>query len=584
VERQSIFQRSTAGPSRATLTKSVTFRLDAFREDDNDKDDDNDNDYDEKGKGKGKMFSGSGLTRNNSSSTAHSVFDPVNPPVHLPSWSSLLHPVSTWLANPLLGLSRGAVLILIVYGLWNTIWLFAFSSVVTNLRRAGFISVAQYPISFALGTKNSLVGLFVGRSYEKLNYLHRWVGRIMYAACVFHVVGYLVLWTKQGILTDQLKLTQRDWATTAFGAMSLCALLSMPIVRRNTYAIFYHSHWIGFSVMLLATYYHVKSTLPYVLSSFLIYLIDMMARFYKSHYTTATLYTMPELNTTFLEVPSLSSGWRTGQHVRLRILSTQMGWFRWAEPHPFTIASIPTRKRTGGLQLYIKKSGDWTKALYQMAGMHEGGDVEGGEGAARRRRETVIGRGKRVKVIIEGPYGGTGNAIVSSFSAALIVVAGSGITFALANIRDIIKAASRGSSRIRILDMVWVVQDSRSVVPLLPTLSGLLLRAERTQTIEFVISIYYTRAPSASEAAMSYTVPRSLTINSGRPDLGTIAKLTVAKTAQLKTEGNHGVLMASCGPPSLNEDVRKAAVDSCVDKAMRQKIGGVEIHEEAFTW
>jgi ferric-chelate reductase len=61
--------------------------------------------------------------------------------------------------------------------------------------------------------------------------------------------------------------------------------------------------------------------------------------------------------------------------------------------------------------------------------------------------------------------GGTGNAIVSSFSSSLIVVAGSGVTFALATIRDLIKNGTRGSSRVRILELVWVVQDSRECGP-----------------------------------------------------------------------------------------------------------------------
>jgi hypothetical protein len=341
--------------------------------------------------------------------------------------------------------------------------------------------------------------------------------------------------------------------------------------------------------MLLATYCHVRSTLPYVLSSFLIYLTDLCARFYKSHHVTATLYTLPALDSTFVEIPSISGGWRAGQHIRLRVLSSKMGWFGWAEPHPFTIASIPTRNRAGAVQLYVKKHGDWTRALYKLAGTHEG-DVE----ASWRKRGTAIGRGKVVRVIVEGPYGGTGNPLVSSFSAALIVVAGSGITFALAHVRDILEAASRASSRIRILDVVWVVQDRDSVVPLIPTLSSLLFKAERTATIECFITIHFTRAPSTStsasaaisavEMATSYTVPRSLIIKSGRPDLGAIAQLTVVRAAELLKahDEKHGVLMVSCGPASLNEGVRKVSRASCEDKRMMQKVGGVEFHAEAF--
>lgn len=79
---------------------------------------------------------------------------------------------------------------------------------------------------------------------------------------------------------------------------------------------------------------------------------------------------------------------------------------------------------------------------------------------------------------------------------------------------------------------------------------------------------------------MGFTVPNNLTVNSGRPDLRTISKDIVARTAELKTGGSHGVLVASCGPLTLNRDVRKAAVGSCSDKSIRDAIGGIEIHEE----
>lgn len=43
---------------------------------------------------------------------------------------------------------------------------------------------------------------------------------------------------------------------------------------------------------------------------------------------------------TLVEIPKITSGWRAGQHVRIRIVSRTMGALRWAECHPFTIASV----------------------------------------------------------------------------------------------------------------------------------------------------------------------------------------------------------------------------------------------------
>lgn len=43
---------------------------------------------------------------------------------------------------------------------------------------------------------------------------------------------------------------------------------------------------------------------------------------------------------TMIEIPNITAGWKAGQHVRIRIASTGMGYLRWAENHPFTIASV----------------------------------------------------------------------------------------------------------------------------------------------------------------------------------------------------------------------------------------------------
>lgn len=68
-----------------------------------------------------------------------------------------------------------------------------------------------------------------------------------------------------------------------------------------------------------------------------------------------------------------------------------------------------------------KKSGSWTTKLYA---------------AAQSVPEHTAPR--KVKVHVEGPYGGPGHTIVPSFSSALIVVGGSGITYGLSTVQDLI--------------------------------------------------------------------------------------------------------------------------------------------------
>lgn len=98
----------------------------------------------------------------------------------------------------------------------------------------------------------------------------------------------------------------------------------------------------------------------------------------------------PELSVTHVRVPSLNAGWRAGQHVRLRVLSSWMGWWGWTENHPFTIASLSNTEY--GLILMCKQAGPWTTKLYELAKASGYGDCGKGTGV-------------KVKVMVEGPYG-----------------------------------------------------------------------------------------------------------------------------------------------------------------------------------
>lgn len=85
---------------------------------------------------------------------------------------------------------------------------------------------------------------------------------------------------------------------------------------------------------------HSNPSVPYVLIAVGAYALDRVLRFVKTRYAYAHLTALNELGMTKIEVPVVNAGWRAGQHVRIRVLSRGMGWFGWAECHPFSIASV----------------------------------------------------------------------------------------------------------------------------------------------------------------------------------------------------------------------------------------------------
>jgi ferric-chelate reductase len=55
--------------------------------------------------------------------------------------------------------------------------------------------------------------------------------------------------------------------------------------------------------------------------------------------------------------------------------------------------------------------------------------------------------------------GGPGNTMFSSYSAAMFICGGSGITFGLSATQDVMRDAFDRRSRLRLVDLVWTVQD-----------------------------------------------------------------------------------------------------------------------------
>jgi ferric-chelate reductase len=170
-------------------------------------------------------------------------------------------------------------------------------------------------------------------------------------------------------------------------------------------------------------------------------------RILKSRISEATLRPMPDLGLTRVEIPRLNAGWRAGQHVRIRVISSGMGLLGWSEIHPFTIASVGG----DGMLLMCKKTGSWTTKLYNMAT------------SSSPAEKNVTSR--NVKVILEGPYGGIGHTLMDTFSGAVFIVGGSGITFALASVQDLIQKDIDGKSNVKVVDLVWCVQNPGMILP-----------------------------------------------------------------------------------------------------------------------
>ncbi|KAJ7750464.1 hypothetical protein DFH07DRAFT_548505 [Mycena maculata] len=492
----------------------------------------------------------------------------VSYPPHVATSMPLLRPLAAPLSTRIYpGFTFAQLLVIVVY---ISVLIYpacvATAGPFVDLDRAGWIAISQLPLVILLASKNNVLGMLIGAGYESLNFLHRYAARVVILACNAHGLGYIFKWSQEGIFKAKLKTPEYTNAFLALVAINCIFLFSTSLFRSKYYRFFISTHIVGHAILFPALWFHKPQLHVYIYVALGFYGLDHLLRIVKTRMYNAIVRPLPDMGTTRIEVPHINAGWRAGQHVRLRVLSGAMGLTGWAESHPFTIASVSGSEE--GLVLMVKKSGDWTSKLFDLA--KNGGYMEAGVG-------------RNVNIVLEGPYGGPGHAMFHSYSAAVFVVGGSGISFAMAAVQDLIDKDLRGRSRVKIIELIWTIQDPAALLPLYTLFNSMI---ERSVFTRIRISVFYTRAPIGKFPFADSAFPTtSLSLSPGRPRLETMLENSISRTVKLGAGGKDeeritGMLVAVCGPTGLADSVAQAIAQ--LEPIRRDQVGGVEVHEEVF--
>ncbi|THH20120.1 hypothetical protein EUX98_g8647 [Antrodiella citrinella] len=417
-------------------------------------------------------------------------------PAHMPSFSARI-PYATNILRFTLrpGMDVGKAMILVSYFSILLYGTFYKSNVFSNAIRTGYLAVSQIPVVVVLGTKNNPIGMLLGMGYERLNFFHRYAGLLLVLCCNVHTLGYFYSWA----------------IAVGLVCIDILAFFSTSFWRNKYYNFFLVTHVFAVVGLLSSICMHSSAAAPYVWMAIGIYLVDRILRALKTRYTTARLTPIPDMGMTRVEIPAVNAGWRAGQHVRLQVLSKEMGRMGWAEVHPFTIASVSGSNDGSGLVVMCKKTGTWTRKLFDLA--------KKPAPVSSHLLNTTSGfpsMSQDVKVLVEGPYGGPGHTMFCSFSGAMFVCGGSGITFALGAIQDLMVKDMDGESLLKTIDLVWTIPDPTLLRPLLPLFTDLLTSGTY---VDLRIHVHYTRAgfsPTVLTTAPLNALPPRLTLEAGR--------------------------------------------------------------------
>ena len=310
--------------------------------------------------------------------------------------------------------------------------------------RTGFIAAAQLPLVILLAGKRNIVALLIGSSYERLNWLHRWVARILFLTVTIHMGFWFTDWERYDYIKVKLKtdkITQRGFS--AWCILLWIVLSSFAPLRRWNYEFFVAQHIITFVGFLAAVFLHLPAEVKaYIWIPIALYALDRFVRTVWVLFINMSIFHPISRNAGFLSCEAtlepLSCGasrlviasppisWRPGQHVFLSCHGIAP-----LQSHPFTIASIPEDNR---MEFIVKSKKGATKRFHTRAQKSQylplkSDDVSAGQGFT---------------AILDGPYGRM--RPLQQFDSIFLIAGSSGGSFTVPLMRSIVARWKQDSS------------------------------------------------------------------------------------------------------------------------------------------
>ncbi|KAK5702691.1 ferric-chelate reductase Frp1 [Elasticomyces elasticus] len=327
--------------------------------------------------------------------------------------------------------------------------------------RAGWLAVAQVPLTILLVGRNNLFTLTTGVSYERLNVLHRWSARVMLLMAIFHFSFQSKAWSDYGLM--KLEWSTDSCPPTGIAAFALLLWMNLSTLapfRFWLYEFFVWQHLITFAGFIIAVAYHLPSTATwsriYIYIPSALYIIDRLLRWTwlvwsNKNLSRATLTRLDGEATKVVLRNTTIKAWRAGSWVHLSLPG--LGAFGWAQTHPATIMSTPT-SHGGDMVFLLKGHKGFTKRIMESAdssidALLPARDAEKGQ----EQRQTKY-------AIINGPYGGH-HQDFAAFDSVCLIAGSTGITFTLAILQNLAERAANCGKRlpVRKVKFVWCVKQ-----------------------------------------------------------------------------------------------------------------------------
>ncbi|KAL6704881.1 hypothetical protein ACN47E_007564 [Coniothyrium glycines] len=460
--------------------------------------------------------------------------------------------------------------------------------------RTGIISLANFPLVWLFGMRNDFLMWTTGWGFGTFNAFHRWVARIATVEAVIHSLGY----TLMIVQSDGWGHFVRYWTKHYFwngelATIAMCALVAFSFygIRRAQYEVFLVTHIVLSIAALWAMYYHVEIFTDgewniFIWPCLAIWLLDRLLRLVRilafnrnPLNTVATVSYDPDSNLVRMEVDD-SKSWITPQPGTYYYIHSLQDILYAHQSHPFTLAFVSTRTtNTSPTPLssltsrplpsratsFTSTQSNESDALLTFASTNKKPSnlvflIRPYDGFTSRVKASCLSHPKKIRVLIDGPYGHT--IRLYKFSNVLFVVGGTGVAVPLSHLTRLLAA----TSHVRRVKIVWAVREHAFVASVLRDFKGL-LSDERVD-----IEVHITREDEAKDDVLGEDL-KCVRIMTHRPDV----REAIQDAA--RSAGQQSLAVVACGPALMADQARETSV-----KMLGRGYGGVEYFEESFKW
>jgi hypothetical protein len=313
--------------------------------------------------------------------------------------------------------------------------------------RAAWIATTQTTLVFLLVARvANPIGVLLGASYERLNWLHRWAARVFLATVSVHAGFFMAEWLPAGFLWEELRtVAMVKWGFAAWFVLLWMVLSSLLPARRWRYEFFVVQHVVSAIALLALLFLHVPEHHHFsVWCAAVAFAYDVVTRSLNlawrnfrlrrpassalggatPRYAYSASVDAVDAELTVVTVKNVAFKWKPGQHILVWSPS-----FMKQSSHPFTIAGASdVTERVQDIELTVKTKGGFTRALNSWA---------------QEMAET--GQESNVRLLIAGPFGSAPNW--RQFEHVVLVASSTGGSFTTPVLEDILMLQNPGCLR-----------------------------------------------------------------------------------------------------------------------------------------